>query len=375
VDVISSEDQRMLQDATRRFLEDRSPITALRQQADNASGFSPGAWREAVGQGWVGLFTPQEYGGLAEAAEGVIDAAILAEELGRVVYAGPFLSNCVAAFALAQAGNAAQQAALLPALTAGEELAAWCFAAPGVKGGIEPGGVRVSRGAAGFTLEGVAANVYDGQLSGHLLVSAVDNGAVSQFLVPAQTPGITISPLETLDLGRNLSTVQFSGVQLGADLLVGEYGLAAPQFERQLQVALVLLCAETVGVVDRALEFTLDYVQQRYAFGRPIGSFQAIKHRLADHATQLMGAKAVVAHAARAVQHNAADAAIAVSICKSHCGKSGTEIVRDCLHLHGGIGMTWDHDIHFYLRRAVSNEALWGSPTVHHERLCRLAAL
>jgi len=130
-----------------------------------------------------------------------------------------------------------------------------------------------------------------------------------------------------------------------------------------------------VGVTDRALEFTLDWVNQRMAFGRPIGSFQALKHRLADHVTQLEGAKAITAYAASAVQSRAEDAAIAVSIAKSQCGRFSVEIIRDCLQMHGGIGMTFDHDIHFYLRRAVSNEALFGTPARHHERLCRLAGL
>ena len=120
---------------------------------------------------------------------------------------------------------------------------------------------------------------------------------------------------------------------------------------------------------------TPDEFKQRYAFGRPIGSFQALKHRLADHAAQLEGAKAAAAHAARSVQVGAPDAAIAVSVAKSHCGRFATEIIRDCVQLHGGIGITWEHDIHFYLRRAVSNEALWGTPAAHHERLCRLAGL
>jgi len=375
VDVISTEDQRMLQDSTRRYLEDRSPIGALRRLADNKVDFHAGAWREGVAQGWVALFTPEAHGGLAESAQGVIDAAIIAEELGRVVYSGPFLSNCVVAFAVAQAGSEKQQTALLPGLVAGDELAAWCFAAPGTKSGTEPGGVRVTRKAKGFTLDGTAAYVQDAQIAGHLLVTAVDDSGLSQFLIPAKAPGITIRPLETLDLGRQLADVEFSGVSVAADTLVGEFGRSADLVERQLQVALVIHCAETVGAIDRALEFTLEYVQQRYAFGRPIGSFQALKHRLADHATQLEGAKAVVAHAAKAVQNAAPDAAIAVSVAKSHCGRFGTEIIRDCLHMHGGIGMTWEHDIHFYLRRAVSNEALWGATPVHHERLCRLAGL
>lgn len=375
MDVVVTEDQRMLQEATRRYLQERCPITELRRLADTQEAYASAAWRDAVAQGWVGLFTPEAQGGLAESARGVIDAAILAEELGRVVYPGPFLPNCVAAFALAQSGSAARQSALLPALSAGEARAAWCFAAPGVKGGIAPDGVRVTRTAQGFVLDGVAANVQDAEGASHLLVAATEDGRVSQLLVPAALQGISVKPLDTLDLGRRLANVEFSAVNVSADALLGEYGNAAGQFERQLQVALVLHCAETIGVTDRALEFTLEYVQLRYAFGRPIGSFQSLKHRLADHATQLEGAKAAVAHAARAVHTGAPDAAIAVSVAKSQCGRWGTEIIRDCLHMHGGIGMTWDHDIHFYLRRAVSNEALWGSTAVHHERLCRLAGL
>jgi alkylation response protein AidB-like acyl-CoA dehydrogenase len=375
VHVIVTEDQRMLQDATRCYLEDRCPIGELRRLADRRESYSTDVWREALAQGWVGLFAPEAQGGMAESAQGVIDAAILAEELGRVVYPGPFLPNCVAAFAVAQSGSLAQQSALLPGLSTGEKLAAWCFAAPGVRGGVEPNGIRVSQAEGGYMLDGVAANVQDAELAGDLLVTASDDGRVSQFLLPATTPGITLRPLETLDLGRRLANVAFSGVRITADTLLGEYGAAGQHFERQLQVALVLHCAESVGVISRALEFTLEFVQFRYAFGRPIGSFQSLKHRLADHATQLEGARAAVSHAASAVHNCARDAAIAVSVAKSQCGRFGTEIVRDCLHMHGGIGMTWDHDIHFYLRRAVSNEALWGSTAVHHERLCRLAGL
>lgn len=376
MDVIVSEDQRLLQDSTRRYLEDRSPIGALRQLADSKQTFSAAAWREGVEQGWVSLFVPEAHGGIAESAQGVIDAAIVAEEQGRVVYAGPFLSNCVVAFAVAKSGNAAQQAEILPALAAGTDTAAWCFAAAGVNGGAAPGGVRVKRNGGGYVLDGIAANVQDAQSAKHLLASAIDDSnSVTQFLIPADLAGITIASLETLDLGRRLANIQFNGVKVSADALLGDDGGAADAFEHQLQVALVLQCAETVGVIDRTLQFTLDYVQQRFAFGRPIGSFQSLKHRLADHATQLEGARAAVAHAASAVHKRAVDAAIAVSVAKSQSSRFATEIIRDCLHMHGGIGMTWEHDIHFYLRRAVSNEALWGTPAVHHERLCKLAGI
>jgi alkylation response protein AidB-like acyl-CoA dehydrogenase len=375
LDVVATEDQRMLQETTRRFLEDRSPIGALRKQVAAEARFDRAAWRAGAELGWLALFTPEAYGGIAEGAEGAVDAAIIAEELGRVVYSGPFLPVSVAAFAVALSGSPAQCEALLPPLASGEAVAAWCIAGAGVASGLEPGAVRASRDGAGFVLEGLASYVEAGDDADWLLVTAGDGDGLSQFVVPTSTPGVTITALETLDLGRRLADVRFAGVRVGADALLGAAGGAAEAVERQLQRVLVLQCAETVGVADRALEFTLEWVKQRIAFGRPIGSFQALKHRLADHATQLEGAKAVTAYAARAVQNGAPDAAAAVSIAKSQCGRFGVEIIRDCLQMHGGIGMTFDHDIHFYLRRAVSNEALWGAPDQQDERLSRLAGL
>ncbi len=374
MDVIVTEDQRMLQDTTRRFLEKRAPVESMRQAVESGSEFAPETWRAGLELGWVSLFVPEGFGGIAEYAGGAIDAAIIAEELGRVVYPGPFLPNCVAAFAVAEAGSDAQRSAVLPALARGERMATLCFASPGARGGAEPGSIRVNRTRHGYSLEGIAGSVQAAEQADYFVVTALDeHGAVSQFLLPFDAKGLTVNPLDPIDLGRSMAQVQFHSVALGEDALLGEYGAADAQFERQLQLALVLHSAETVGVTDRALEFTLDYVKQRYAFGRPIGSFQALKHRLANHAMQLEGAKAAVAHAARSVQEGAADAAAAASVAKAHSGKFATEIIRDCLHMHGGIGMTWEHDIHLYLRRAVSNEALWGATPAHYERLCRLA--
>jgi len=172
-----------------------------------------------------------------------------------------------------------------------------------------------------------------------------------------------------------LSDVRFDAVAVDGTTVVGAVDGAADHVERQLQLALVLQCAETVGVVDRVLEITVDYAKERMAFGRPIGSFQALKHRFADHAMWLEAAKAVTDYAAAAVQRGAVDAAVATSIAKSHVGRSATEIARDCVQIHGGIGLTWEHDLHLYVRRAVSNEALWGTPAAHHERLCELAGV
>ncbi len=375
MDVALNEDQVMLQDMTRRFLEDRSPIGALRKQADSGAGFDRDVWREAAELGWIALFVPEEQGGIAESAQGVMDAAIVAEELGRVVFSGPFLSTAVVAHAIARSGSEAQREAHLPGLAAGETLGAWCLSAKGPMAGIDPGGIMATQSGEGFTLNGLAAYVEDAADADILLVTAAGDDGISQFLLPADMAGVTIEPMNALDLGKRLSVVRFDSVAAGPETLLGEAGGAENALESQLQVALALQCAETVGVTDRAFEFTLEWVNERHAFGRPIGSFQALKHRLADHAAQLEGAKAAAAHAARSVQTGAPDAAVAVSVAKSQCGRFATEIIRDCLQMHGGIGLTWEHDIHFYLRRAVSNEALLGSPAVHHERLCRLAGI
>jgi alkylation response protein AidB-like acyl-CoA dehydrogenase len=375
VDVILSENQAILQKATRRFLEDRSPIGAVRKLAESGARFDAEAWRACADQGWISLFTPEAHGGMAESGLGVIDASIIAEELGRVVFAGPFLPASVTAFAIANAGSKAQQAEHLPGLNSGEIRAAWCFGGVKPRTGLDADAVKVAADGEGFVLNGRAGFVEDAEDADLLLATAAGEAGVRQFLLPATTPGVSIEPLKTLDLGRQLAHVAFDGVRAGRDALLGEAGGGEADVERQLQVAVVLQCAETVGVTDRALEFTLDYVQQRVAFGRPIGSFQALKHRLADHAAQLEGSKAACAHAAKAVQAGAPDAAVAVSIAKSQCGRQAVNIIRDCIQMHGGIGLTWAHDIHFYLRRAVSNEALLGSPAAHHERLCRLAGL
>ncbi|MCB2059271.1 MAG: acyl-CoA dehydrogenase family protein [Novosphingobium sp.] len=373
MDVELNEDQMMLQEMTRRFLEDKSPTGALRRVVDGGSGVDREIWRQGAELGWIALFVPEENGGIAEAAQGVIDAAIVAEELGRVVFSGPFLSSSIVALAIAQSGSEAQRQEWLPGLSAGETIATWCFAGAGTKGGTEPGSVTVSGGSGGHVLDGVAAYVENAEIADLFLVTALGDEGLLQFVLSADTDGISIEPMEALDLGRGLATVRFDGVKAGPEARLGDGG--ADAFERQLQAALVLQCAETVGVTDRAFEFTLEWVNDRHAFGRPIGSYQALKHRLANHAMQLEGAKAAAAHAARSVQAGAPDAAIAVSVAKSQCGRFATEIIRDCLQMHGGIGLTWEHDIHFYLRRAASNEMLWGSPAVHHERLARLAGI
>ena len=371
----ASEDQQLLRDTTRRFLDDHRTLEDLRTRMEDPQGWDPAVWQQGAALGWVSLFVPEEAGGMAEAAEGAVDAAILAEELGRVVYAGPFLPTNVVAFALSQSGTDAQRKEVLAPVVAGERVATWCFAGPGTADGTLPAGVSARAERGRIQLEGTSGFVQDAHVADHLLVTARTSGGLSQFLLPRRTAGVTIESCDALDLGRRLATVRFEGVSLESAHVVGELDGAAAGVERQLQLAVLLQCAETVGVIDRALESTIEYAKERVAFGRPIGSYQALKHRLADHVTTLEGAKALTDHAARSVEDQSPDAALSVSLAKSHVGRSASEIARDCIQIHGGIGVTWEHDLHLYARRAISNEALWGTPAAHHERLCRIAGL
>jgi alkylation response protein AidB-like acyl-CoA dehydrogenase len=366
-----SDEQELLQETTRRFIESRSDLTHVRALIDDAVGFDRDVWRSGADMGWLGLLAPEAHGGSGFEADGLVHAAIVAEELGRMVQPGPFLSTSVVAFALGSFSTDGQRAAHLPGLVAGRAVAAWC---PGafVIGETGPSpGVTAGPVSSGFLVTGNASVVQDAHVADALLVSAKTADGVAQFLVDAEQPGVEVVQLEGLDLARRFSDVRLHEVAVPVDALLPAADF--PQaIERQLQVAVVLQCAESVGVAARALEFSVEYARDRIAFGRPIGSYQAIKHRLADAMMRLEASAAATTLATDAVQHELDDAARAVSVAATYVGESCSTIVQDCLQVHGGIGFTWDHDVHLYLRRAKSNEATLGSPAWHRERLCSL---
>jgi alkylation response protein AidB-like acyl-CoA dehydrogenase len=215
--------------------------------------------------------------------------------------------------------------------------------------------------------------VQSGQSADLFLVTARHDERLVQLLVPRDAPGLTTVPLASLDLARQFADVHFADVRVPADALLGELD-ASRDVDRQLDVATALLCAETVGAADRCFEMTLDYAKARRAFGRPIGSFQALKHRFADMLLWLEGMKAIAVAAAVAVDRDV-DRAEMVSIAKSYVSDRGPLIVRDCLQIHGGIGCTWEHDLHFFLRRVESNAALHGDVAFHRDRVATIVGL
>lgn len=368
-------DQQLFWETTRKFIESSCPLTTVRDLYEDAAGFDRAWWRQGAELGWTSMLVPEEHGGGTVSGHGLLDLVLVAEEMGRMVTPGPLVPTNVVADAVAGSGTDAQRAELLGPIVAGETVAAWCLDEPGAPWGA--GGVRMQARPEGdgFVLDGVKSPVEAAGQADQLLVTARTGDGLTQFVLPRDTPGVTVSPLRSLDFNRRFAKVSFASVRLGPSAVVGEVGGAAPDVERQIQLAVVLQCAETVGATDRVFDFTTQYAFDRYSFGRPLASYQALKHRFADMKTWLEACHATAGAAARAVQDRTEDAAELASVAKSYVGDRAVEIIQDCVQMHGGIGVTWDHDIHLYLRRATLNRELYGTPADHRERIASLLGL
>jgi alkylation response protein AidB-like acyl-CoA dehydrogenase len=361
-----TEDQALFHETTVRFIEHELPLGATRALHDDPNGFDREWFARSAELGWFAMLVPDEHGGGSVSGSAVADAAIIAEEMGRNVQPGPFIPMQVVASAVARHGSEALQKDLLPALAAGTTTAAW--AVFDNRGGWDDGrGVRAVQTPGGYVLRGSRGFVQDAASADVLLIAAECDGEPAQFVVPTDSAGLTVRPLATLDLSRRIAHVDFDGVTSapsarlagGTDLLRAE-----------LHLALALLCADTVGAMDRMFAMTVEYAKDRIAFGRPIGSFQALKHIMADQTVYLETAQAAAAAAVEALERNDDTAAEMVHMAASYIGDVGNDMAQECLQIHGGIGYTWEHDLHLLLRRVRSNSALYGEPTWHRDRVC-----
>ena len=333
-----------------------------------------GGWQDGTALGWAAMLVPEAHDGAREAG-GIVGAAIVAEELARALQPSPLVAISVVADAIALFGTDAQQRSILPPLAAGELTATWAIAeGDRTWDGTDLMTELVTRDGA-LVLRGLKSCVPDANTADQLLVTAKGLGGLTQVLVPTTSNGVSIEPLESLDLGRDLAAVRFDDVTLSASTIVGTPGAAAAAVERQLHLAAALTAVDSVGATQQLFDHTLAYAKDRIAFGRPIGSFQAVKHLLADAATWLEAAHAAVWHAVDALDAGDADASEAVTIAKAFTGEHCGRIAQDCMQVHGGIAMTWEHDAHRYLRRIRTNDALYGGPAWHRDRLCTLIGM
>ncbi len=368
-----SEDQELFRSTTRRFLEAECPLTTVRALAETVAGFDRDWWRQGAELGWTSMLVAEDDGGGSVSGAGLRDLALVAEEMGRLVAPGPLVPTNVVAGAVSRGGTEELRSAVLPGLLSGERIAAWGPVDAGSPFSVHPGLTRAERADGGFVLSGTKGPVEAGAEADHLLIAAMTDDGPTQFLVGATDPGVTVVPLGSIDLVRRFAEIHLDGVRVAPSHVVGPTGGAGPQLEWQWQVAAGLQCAETCGVLQVVLDTTVEYLGDRYSFGRPLSSYQALKHRLADMAMWLEACHATTTAALRAVGSD--DGAETISVATSYVGAHATEIIQDCVQLHGGIAVTWEHDIHLYLRRATLNRAMYGTPDDHLERLAVLLGM
>jgi alkylation response protein AidB-like acyl-CoA dehydrogenase len=373
VDLDLTPDQELLRDTTSKFLHSTLPLTAVRALADNAAGFDRGWWQRGAELGWTSLLVDEQRGGGSISGEGLRDLALVAEEMGAMVSPGPLIPTNVVAQTLSRDASDELAQQVLPGLLSGESIAAWCVAEPGESVTADGMTLQVRRDGADFVLDGVKLPVEAGGEADWLLVSATGPDGLSQFLVPSSAAGVRISPLRGLDLVRRHAEIRFEGVRVPASAVVGVLGDASLSFERQIQTALVLQCAEIVGATERVFDFTVQYAFDRSSFGRALASYQALKHRFADMKLWIESAQAITVDATRAVQAGDPDAAEVVRIAKAYVAERCPELIQDCIQMHGGIGVTWEHNLHLYLRRVVLHRQTYGDPIQHRDQVAILA--
>jgi alkylation response protein AidB-like acyl-CoA dehydrogenase len=352
-----SSEQQIFADSTRKFLGEHMPVAGLRALRDDPAGFPPAYWRGGAELGWTAVLVSEEDGAGSISASPVADLAIVAYEFGRHAAPGPLASSNVVAGALSRAGSPQQRVAILPGLLAGELMAAWCFAEPRPNDAFGSVAAQAEAGAGGVRVSGVKAPVEAAAQAAQFLVTARSGGGLTQLLVPADAPGVSVMPMRSLDLTRRFAAVRFDDVELPRSAVLGEVGGAGSEVDWQLRVAVALTLAEMVGAMDR------------YSFGRPLASYQELKHRFADMKLWLEASHAIADGAVRAVAESAPDAWELLSAGKAYVGHYGVELVQDCVQMHGGIGVTFEHDMHLFLRRVTLGSRLYGSVAEHRERL------
>lgn len=362
--VAANPEQMLFASTAQAFLEKEASLHKVREIHSTGGSFDARWWQRAAELGWASLLVPEELGGGSVSGDGVADLALLAEQAGRTVAPGPLHPVSVVLAGLVEAAQHHEE--LIESLVSGETVASWAVYEPGAPFSPLTPSLSATATDGGYRLDGVKDRVESGDAAGVLLVTAALDGGPRQFVVPTDTAGVSIATQRSLDMVRHYARVTFDGVEVGADAVVGTAEQTTHIIERQRQVALVLQCAETVGILDAVLAMTNQWLLDRHSFGRPLASYQALKHRFADMKLWFEAARATTAGAAEAVGARSPQAAKLVSVAKAYVGERAPVMLQDCVQLHGGIGVTWEHDLHLYLRRAAQNRTMFGSPEDHH---------
>ena len=369
-----SAEQEELRASVRRFLADRAPMSRVRELMDGGE-TDWAVWEQAGTQlGLQGLAIPESYGG---AGFSFGEQAVVLEEFGAALYGGPYLASAVlAATALLASPDEGARRGLLPDIASGQTVATLAFTEDG--GSWDPAAIRLSAVKDGpgvngaWRLDGHKSFVLDGATAGLILVAASTDAGLSLFAVEGDAAGLGRAALPAVDQTRQLARLEFAGV---TGRLIGSPGDGAAALDRALDVAAIALAAEQLGGAQRALDMAVEYAKIRRQFDRPIGSFQAIKHRCADLLLEVESLRSAVGYAAAAVAEDSAEIPVLASLVKAYASETYFHVAAENIQIHGGIGFTWEHDAHLYFKRAKASELFLGDGAYHRERLANRIGL
>ncbi|HEY7401913.1 MAG TPA: acyl-CoA dehydrogenase family protein [Candidatus Angelobacter sp.] len=350
-----SESQQILKDTARKFFAGECPVAAVRKTMETEMAYDADLWRKLAEQGFTGVIVPEEHGGMGL---GKVELILLMEEAGCALLPGPFFSTVALAVPVIDAlGTTAHKKKYLEPIAAGH--ARSTLALVESSGGWDPASLQLS--AQADKLTGTKLFVTDAAVADFIIVAA-RNGV---FAVEAKAPGLHIEPMKGMDLTRKIYTVEFKNTP--AEKLGGSGSL-----NHALNVATAALCAEMVGGMQRTLEITVAYAKTRKQFGKPIGIFQAVQHLCADMYLETESSRSAAYYASWALEENAPDAAAAVSVAKMYASDASRTVGNRGIQVHGGMGFTWENDLHLYYRRAKASETMLGDASFHRERIARL---
>jgi alkylation response protein AidB-like acyl-CoA dehydrogenase len=362
-----TDEQEELRKTVRSFLENKSSEEAVREQMETEDGYDAAVWSQMGEQmGLQGLSIPEEFGG---SGYGFVELGIVLEEMGRALLCAPFFSTAVlAANTLLQSGDDAAKAKYLPGIASGETIATLAYTEP--SGKWDESGITMEATASGdgYTLSGTKSFVLDGNAADLIIVAAKTGAGTSLFAVQGDASGLTKTNLSTMDQTRKQAKLDFDNTPAE---LIGEEGKGWDTLETVLDLAAVALAAEQVGGAQKVLEMAVDYAKVRVQFGRPIGSFQAIKHKCADMLLEVESAKSAAYYGMWCASEMNDELPSTASLAKAYCSEAYFHASAENIQIHGGIGFTWEHPAHLYFKRAKSSELLFGDPTYHREQLAQ----
>ena len=375
MDLGLDEQQEMLKNFARDFLEKECPESLVRAMEEDEKGYSPDLWRKMAQQGWMGLIIPEEYGGTGMK---LCELVVLLEEFGRALVPGPYISTVVlGGVPVMEAGNEEQKGQLLPKIAAGELIMTLALTEPSAKWTADGVQMEAKKDGGDYVLNGVKLFVPDAHVSDRMIVVArtssgkTPEDGVTLFFVDSKSPGIKYEVLKTIAADKQCE-VTFENVKVPVANVLGEVDKGWPIVEKTKKVATVAACAYLVGLSQMDFDVTLNYAKERVQFGRPIGSFQAVQHKLADVVIDVDGSRFITYKAAWSLQEGEPDADLMVSMAKAWTSDASRRVVSHGQQIHGGIGFTKEYKIQLYFRRQKWMELMWGDADHHRELVAQM---